>query len=194
MVIRGHRLTRIVLGLFVTTGAMALFFWSCGGVGGVKQPIRFPHKKHIAQGLPCNTCHTRVETDVVAGRPPIAVCMGCHGAMESENPEIKKVKAYGQKNLEIPWQRVWRLPGHVFFTHRVHVSVAKIQCQTCHGPMETLDQPPRRPLKTLSMDDCIDCHTKSGSQVKVKAPKETAAHGETVSVRQWANNCIVCHR
>jgi len=173
---------------------MGLLLWACGGAGGVKQPVEFPHKKHIAQGLPCNTCHTRVDTDLVAGRPPIAVCMGCHGAMESQNPEIKKVKEYGAKNQEIPWRRVWRLPPHVFFTHRVHVSIAKIKCQTCHGPMETLDRPPPRPLKTLAMEDCIDCHMKSGSQGKSNEVKETAAHAKGVSTQAWAHDCIVCHR
>lgn len=189
-----QKLIPIILILVVIVGVLAWVFGLGAGVGGVKQPIEFPHKKHVAQGLPCSTCHQRVETDVVAGRPPSAVCMGCHGAMESQNPEIKKVKAYGEKKQEIPWQRVWRLPSHVFFTHRVHVTVAKVECQTCHGPMASLDRPPPRPLKTLTMDDCIDCHKKSQSRAKSNEAKENVAHQESSGAPDWANNCIVCHR
>ena len=58
---------------------MFLFFWACGGVGGVKQPIEFPHKKHIAQGLPCNTCHLRVEIDVVAVVIVFVYALGSRG-------------------------------------------------------------------------------------------------------------------
>jgi hypothetical protein len=171
--------------------ALAFGYWADWGVSGVKQPIEFPHKTHIAQNIPCTGCHQRAEKDLVAGRPPTALCLACHAGSDSKNAEISKLKAFGEQGQEIPWQRVWRLPSHVFFSHRVHVTVAKLACQSCHGPMETLDRPPPRPLKTLTMDDCIGCHLKSKSaatrQVKVMDP----AH---VSSQQLVNDCIVCHR
>jgi len=160
-------------------------------VSGIKQPIEFPHKTHIAQNIPCTGCHQRAEKDLVAGRPPTALCLACHASSDSKNPEIEKLKAFGEKGQEIPWQRVWRLPSHVFFSHRVHVSIAKLACQSCHGPMETLDRPPPRPLKTLSMDDCIACHMKSRSAA---TPQIKVMYSAPVSSKQLVNDCLVCHR
>lgn len=191
MVIRGRGATQIILILLATGGALAWGYWWEWGASAIKQPIEFPHKTHLALSLPCTTCHQRAEKDVVAGRPPTALCAGCHAGGDSKSQEIKKLREYSEKAEEIPWQRVWRLPSHVFFSHRVHVTVANLACQSCHGPMETLDRPPPRPLKTLTMDDCIGCHMKSKSaatrQVKVMDP----AH---VSSQRLVNDCNVCHR
>ena len=175
----------------VVIAALAFGSWAQWDVSGVKQPIEFPHKTHIAQNIPCVGCHQRAEKDLVAGRPATALCLACHASSDSKSPEIVKLKAFGEKGQEIPWQRVWRLPSHVFFSHRVHVTVAKLACQSCHGPMETLDRPPPRPLKTLAMDDCIACHLKTkpavARQIKVMDP----AH---VSSQRLVNDCNVCHR
>jgi len=159
---------------------------------GIEQPIEFPHKTHIALNIPCAGCHQRAEKDAVAGRPPTALCLACHASGDSKSAEIKKLKAYGEKGQEIPWQRVWRLPAHVFFSHRVHVTGAKLTCQSCHGPMETLDRPPARPLKTLAMDECIACHTKSKSTTRAATVAQPTHFN--VGAQQLANDCIVCHR
>jgi len=182
---------RAILISAVVIAILALGYWVDWGVSGVKQPVEFPHKTHIAQNIPCTGCHQGAEKDLVAGRPPTALCLACHASSDSKNPEIEKLKAFGDNGQEIPWRRVWRLPPHVFFSHRVHITVAKLACQSCHGPMETLDRPPPRPLKTLTMDECIACHLKAKSagvrQVKVMHP----AH---VSSKQLVNDCNVCHR
>jgi hypothetical protein len=160
----------------------------------VKQPIDFPHKKHIEAGLQCTNCHQRAEKGSVAGRPPISFCMACHTGGKPESPELKKLQAYSEKGHEVPWKRVWRLPSHVFFPHRTHVVAAKVECQTCHGPMETLEHAPTRPLKTLSMNDCIDCHEKHAKQkTPEKAEKEGAKHVQ-VAGRHISNDCLACHR
>jgi hypothetical protein len=124
-------------------GALVLvaFVWGVFGLRAepeVTQPIAFPHKTHVEQNLQCTTCHERAEKDAVAGRPPTELCLSCHGGGDGTG-EIKKLQAF-EKHGEIPWNRVWRLPRHVFFPHRTHVVVAKLPCQTCHGPMETLDE------------------------------------------------------
>jgi Cytochrome c7 and related cytochrome c/Class III cytochrome C family len=182
---------RIVLILVIVAGMAAVGYWSSRVFGGVQQPVAFPHKTHIALGLPCTTCHQRAEKDAVAGRPPTALCLGCHAGGDTKSAEIKKIRAYAEKGQEIPWRRIWRLPPHVFFPHQVHVKAAKIKCQTCHGPMETLVRPAPRPLKTLAMQDCINCHaermwtrTVAGKTVE---PTKLAAH-------RMSANCIMCHR
>ena len=100
--------------------------------------------------------------------------------------------AFGEKGGEIPWRRVWRLPPHVFFSHRSHVVAAGVKCQTCHGPMETLDRPPGRPLKQLAMSDCIGCHE------QWRWPDEGVARGAELArvptARRVSTDCNACHR
>jgi hypothetical protein len=182
---------RLVIICAVVFAASAFGYWADWGLSGIKQPIQFPHKTHIALKIPCTGCHQRAEKDLVAGRPPTALCLACHASGDSKSAEIAKLRAFGDKGQDIPWQRVWRLPSHVFFSHRVHVTVAKLACQSCHGPMETLDRPPPRPLKTLAMEDCIACHMKS----KANAVHQIdTVRSVNVSGQRWANDCVGCHR
>ena len=180
----GGALMLVVLG-----AALAWGYWSWAD-SGVQQPIAFPHKTHIALGFTCTTCHQRAEKDRVAGRPPTELCMGCHGAGETKSAEIKKIRSYGEKGQQIPWKRVWRLPRYVFFPHQVHVTGAKLKCQTCHGPMETLTRPPAKPLKTLGMNDCISCHDKQRSVRNAQGKGAQAAK----AARLGPADCTVCHR
>ena len=176
----------------IVVGLLVWAYWAGWGESAVTQPIQFPHKTHVELlKLQCTNCHQRADRDAVAGRPPTALCVACHlGAKKTE--ETKKVLAYGDKAQEIPWRRVWRLPSHVFFPHRTHVAVAKIRCQTCHGPMETLDRPPVRPLRALAMDNCIGCHE------KWEWPKEAAERGTELTrvavAPRISSDCYTCHR
>jgi hypothetical protein len=182
---------RAIIIIIVVAIGLAFGYWADWDASAIKQPIEFPHKTHIAQKIPCTGCHQRAEKDLVAGRPPTALCLACHASGDSKSAEIAKLKAFGDKGEDIPWKRVWRLPSHVFFSHRAHVSIAKLACQSCHGPMETLDRPPPRPLKTLAMEDCIACHTKSKANA---VGKIDVAHSVNVSAKRLVNDCVNCHR
>jgi cytochrome c2 len=62
----------------------------------------------------------------------------------------------------IEWVRIHNLPDHVYFNHAQHVTVGKIECQQCHGPvqkMEVLAQD-----SPLSMGWCINCHRETDVQ------------------------------
>lgn len=62
----------------------------------------------------------------------------------------------------IEWVRIHNLPDHVYFNHAQHVTVGKIECQQCHGPvqeMEVLAQD-----APLSMGWCINCHRQTEVQ------------------------------
>lgn len=186
------RLTQVILILVIVGAALTLGFWGGWVESGIRQPIAFPHKTHVDMNLPCTSCHVRAETDAVAGRPPTALCMGCHAGGETTSEEIKKLRAYGEKGQEVPWKRVWRMPSHVFFPHRIHVTGAKISCQTCHGPMETLTKPPTGPLVKLTMDSCMACHEISLRAERAK--KKDVAHTASVGRLQLLNDCNTCHR
>jgi hypothetical protein len=187
----GVAVRRIILILLVALATLAWAYWSDWVNGGVYQPIAFPHKTHLDLNLPCTGCHQRAEKGAVAGRPPTALCLACHASGDTKSAEIKKLRSFGEKGQEIPWRRVWRLPPQVFFPHRAHVVVAKIKCQTCHGPMETLTKPPATPLKTLTMNDCIACHER---REKTVAAKATTAQTQTITGRSLLTDCNSCHR
>ncbi len=173
-------------------GALAIVLFSWEGLAWwrgpvVTQPIQFPHKTHVEMNMECTTCHDRAEKDAVAGRPPTELCLSCHAAGDGKG-ELQKLQAYADGG-DIPWRRVWRLPRHVYFSHRRHVAIAKVKCQTCHGPMETLTRPPARPLRTLAMKDCLECHEQW--KVRVANAATSDAH---FTVRSVSTECTSCHR
>lgn len=182
----------------VIVGAVAvaaLGVWLLSGESAVNQPVAFPHKAHLDLQNPkfeCTTCHDQAAKGPVAGRPSTKKCLSCHSGADAKSAEEKKLQAFGEKGEEIPWQRVWRLPPHVFFSHRTHVAVAQVRCQTCHGPMQTLTRPPTRPLRRLTMDDCIECH--ETWRWADEGPERGAEPTKAAVARRVSTDCNACHR
>jgi mono/diheme cytochrome c family protein len=56
----------------------------------------------------------------------------------------------------IEWVRIHNLPDHAYFNHAQHVSVGKVACQQCHGPVEKMAV--MKQYAPLSMGWCINCH------------------------------------
>ncbi len=56
----------------------------------------------------------------------------------------------------IEWVRIHNLPDHAYFNHAQHVAVGKVECQTCHGPVEEMEVVAQ--YSPLSMGWCINCH------------------------------------
>ena len=56
----------------------------------------------------------------------------------------------------IEWVKIHNLPDHVYFNHAQHVTVGKIECQQCHGPIEEMEVVKQH--APLSMGWCINCH------------------------------------
>lgn len=56
----------------------------------------------------------------------------------------------------IEWTRVHNLPDHVYFNHSQHVTVGKLECQACHGPVEEMEVVSQ--YAPLSMGWCVNCH------------------------------------
>jgi hypothetical protein len=75
---------------------------------------------------------------------------------ESELEEM--LLTYTNENRAIPWQRIYQVPDHVYFSHRRHVTLGKLECEKCHGNVRQLTAPPERPLIDQSMNWCMDCH------------------------------------
>ena len=138
------------------------------------QPIAFSHKLHAGDnGIDCNYCHTGVRKSKNANIPSPNICLNCHspqggivkltGATEP-SVEIKKIHTAVEKNEPIQWVRVHNLPDLVYFNHSQHVEVGGIECQTCHGPVETMEVVQQ--VTPLTMGWCIDCHRKTELNTK----------------------------
>jgi mono/diheme cytochrome c family protein len=136
-----------------------------------EQPIKFSHKLHVGQnGISCNYCHTGAEKSRHANIPSLTVCMNCHKGVQSGpqygKEEIAKIYAaldydpatqkYGNNPKPVKWVRVHNLPDLAYFNHAQHVTVAGIECQTCHGPVEEMEV--LKQHSPLTMGWCIDCH------------------------------------
>lgn len=134
-----------------------------------KQPIAFSHKVHAGQyEIDCKYCHTGVMKGKNATIPSVNVCWNCHnqireGSLTGQTEIAKIVKAY-ETNTPIEWVRIHNLPDLAYFNHAQHVNVGGQECQTCHGPVETMDVVRQHSL--LTMGWCIDCHRKTDVNAK----------------------------
>ena len=62
----------------------------------------------------------------------------------------------------VEWVRIHNLPDHAYFNHAQHVTVGKLKCQNCHGPVEEMELVYQ--YNPLSMGWCINCHRQSEVQ------------------------------
>jgi hypothetical protein len=140
----------------------------------ITQPIAYNHKIHVEEAeLSCVDCHSTVEIMPAATIPNIEICQDCHSDEPiSDSPEEVELLKYIDEGKQIPWQRIYWVPDHVYFSHQRHVTIGELECTNCHGNVEELTEPSSYPVKILTMDNCIECH----KQHKV------------------SNDCLSCHR
>ncbi|HSH46448.1 MAG TPA: cytochrome c3 family protein [Longimicrobiales bacterium] len=171
--------TLILVGIIVLLGAGAAVYGAsalgAGGSGGaIQQPIPFPHDVHAGTNqIPCMYCHSSAETSVDAGIPSVEVCAGCHlpggvPMVAADSQGVKTLTAYWEAGEPIPWVRIYDLPDHAHFPHKMHVN-ADIACQECHGPVEEMAEIEQ--AASLEMGWCLECH----------------------QAREARTDCFVCH-
>lgn len=141
-----------LLGVIVGYWANAAFFPGTSPI----QPIQFSHRIHAGDNeIPCQYCHVQARRSASAGVPSVNKCIGCHRQVATDKPQVRLLTNYWETGEPIPWIKVHDLPDFVHFPHKRHVA-AEIECQTCHGPVETMDVVSREaPLK---MGLCLTCH------------------------------------
>jgi cytochrome c553 len=166
----------VVLALAAATVAFTQSFSvQLGHTRGPEQPIHFPHDIHAGKlGMNCLYCHYSAEKSPIANIPPMSTCMGCHKMAVTDRPEIQKLTGYFERNEQIPWVEVYRLPDHVKFNHKRHVK-AGIECQSCHGPVQTMRVVYQYP--SLKMGWCVSCHRQN---------LNNPAHPASM-------DCLICH-
>ncbi len=158
------------------------------------QPIHFSHKIHAGDNkIDCKYCHSSARVSKNSGIPSLNVCMNCHKSIsefqgdkdstyveyskEFYTGEIQKLydavgwdktnMAYTGKTKPVKWVRVHNLPDFVYFNHSQHVSVAGVECQKCHGPVETFEI--MKQHSPLTMGWCVNCHRETNVKVEGNA-------------------------
>ena len=140
---------------------MALTMLACANPAPAPQPVAFSHKVHAGVNkIGCEMCHAYAEHSPVAGIPSMARCFVCHKFVARENKDVHLVVKTYQEGKVLEWNRVYRLPDHVFFTHERHLA-AGLHCQICHGEVQAMDVV--RQVSPLTMGWCVDCHRQRGA-------------------------------
>lgn len=192
------------------------------------QEIAFSHKIHAGDNkIDCQYCHSSAKHSKTSGIPSANVCMNCHKNISEVSEDTKMEfdgQTYGKAELDkeiqklytaagwdadnleytgntqpIKWVRVHNLPDFAYFNHSQHVTVGGLKCQTCHGPVETMDEVYQ--FSPLTMGWCIDCHKETKVDLKGN-PYYTKIHEqlskkygvESVTVAQLGGKeCGKCH-
>jgi cytochrome c551/c552 len=156
------------------------------------QPIHYSHRIHAGDnGIDCKYCHSSARVSKHAGIPSLNVCMNCHKnisevaettATEEHSKAFydqqiaklydavgwdKSLQKYTGKTKPVKWVRIHNLPDHVYFNHSQHVTVAGVECQTCHGPVEEYEF--QKQFAPLTMGWCINCHRETNVKVEDNA-------------------------
>lgn len=127
-----------------------------GRLNPLSQPVQFDHRHHVLDdGIDCLYCHYLATDTPFAGVPPTETCLGCHGQIWNESPLLEPVRRSWDRGEPIPWKRVHRLPGFVYFHHAAHVNRG-IGCVSCHGHVEEMARV--YAVAPLTMQWCLDCH------------------------------------
>ena len=120
--------------------------------------VEFNHRLHVEDlELECSECHRFYETEAFSGLPGAGTCAFCHEEAAGESAAEARLVELLAQGEPLEWQRRFRQPPHVFYSHSRHVAVAEIDCPVCHGAFAESEKPPSR-VRTLDMDDCVDCH------------------------------------
>jgi hypothetical protein len=123
----------------------------------VDQPIAFNHTVHT-EIIECDTCHEYYGSRDHSGLPSLSLCMSCHEEALTESDEEQKLLELVAAGSTVKFQKLFRLPDNVFYSHRRHVSLGELECATCHGDVAMTETPPEVPLIRISMKFCQDCH------------------------------------
>lgn len=183
---------------------------------GLTQPILYSHKIHVGErAISCTYCHQFADKADYAGIPPMETCLNCHRGLNTDGLEDTSMKAADKKaeiskfivrdaelaalqgepggvalksaTESIHWKRVYDLPNHVKFPHKVHVwalrkdpenarraeALAKevpamgdvetaATCLACHGNIQQM-QVVRQDVDLIRMGTCLSCHHQKGA-------------------------------
>ena len=121
----------------------------------------------------CMNCHKSIYEYKGNPEGPSAEDLANGYTNEFYTKEIKKLykavgwdeenQKYTGESQPVEWVRIHNLPDFAYFNHSQHVEVGKIECQTCHGPVEEMEI--MYQYSPLTMGWCINCHRETEVQV-----------------------------
>jgi mono/diheme cytochrome c family protein len=214
--------TLVVMGMFTIVFGLIGFDYGNKKVGVQKgyaptQPIAYSHELHAGKyKINCQYCHSGADKGKQASIPSASTCMNCHAHVQAKekyngsvSPEIQKIytavgwdpekRAYipDYKKQPIKWIRIHNLPDHAYFNHAQHVKIGKVECQACHGSIETMKVVSQQ--RSLQMGWCINCHREAKVDVAnnkyyEELHKNLKAEGKSITVAQNGGlECAKCH-
>ena len=212
----------VVLGFVIVLGLIG-FDYGNKVVGVQKgyaptQPINYSHQLHAGTyKINCQYCHSGADKSKQATVPSASTCMNCHMHVTASakydgkvSPEIQKIydavgwdankKAYDPTKPQTPikWVRIHNLPDHAYFNHAQHVKIGKVECQACHGPIETMKVVSQQ--RSLQMGWCINCHREAKVDVanndyylKLHAELKKEGKASITVAQNGGAECGKCH-
>ena len=172
------------------------------------QPIKFSHKIHAGDNqIPCQYCHVYARRSPVSGVPSVSICMGCHKFVNPGLSEVQKVAKYWEQQKPIPWMKIHDIPDYVRYDHSRHVNARNekfpkgIECQTCHGPVETMHVVQKVTPNFGMMGWCLECHLTVPGVLEQKRAMPQAAGSLKLAnakhpgghMRPRLTDCLTCH-
>jgi len=185
-------------------------------------PLHFSHRRHLARGAVCETCHPVALTSTSSRDnllPREEQCRACHaidrsrpfGALFSASPPGTPPVACAACHIGFPSEPAENgqptlAPGSDFMARIARVDLAPpnlkfnhrlhagqgIGCAVCHGDLSLVDQAGRAQLP--SMGQCLRCH--DGGLRRAKTTQSGAGQG-TSEIQRPAGSpldrCSVCH-
>lgn len=170
------------------------------------QPIKFSHQVHVTENqIDCMYCHHTAGYSKSANIPSTDLCMNCHLVVRegsrSGSFEINKLVEAHEEERSIEWIRIHELPDHAFFSHAQHVGAGKLDCASCHGPVEEMHRV--RQVNDLSMGWCLDCHRETNvdflgndyykTYEKFHEEIKAGIRDSVTAADIGANDCAKCH-
>jgi len=180
-IVKKHGIKLVVL--FVVFGGLSYMLGSAPKYVGYSpdQPIPFSHKIHAGElKMDCQFCHANVEKSRYATIPDTATCMKCHEFVASDSKNIHYMRQAFAQGIPLRWRKVYDLPDHVHFSHKVHIARG-FDCTQCHGPINTMTKVELAPDFTMGW--CINCQRKYTMQ------EEKPGNNTTVHLTE----CGTCH-
>jgi hypothetical protein len=211
---RANTIAWLIVALLVTVPAVAiagLYIWwyspaiTLAGVP-VQQPVNYSHALHVGGlKIDCRYCHTAVDKAANAGIPSTETCMTCHSQVKPQSVPLAPVRESYATNTPIEWNKVYDLPGHVYFNHSIHLT-GGIGCSTCHGDISKAQVVARN--QPLHMSWCLQCHSNPENYIRPRDEIFNMAYAYPANQAELGRrlvdeykievprlrNCSVCHR
>ncbi len=122
----------------------------------------------------CMNCHKSIYEYTGNPEGPNSEDIANGYTNEFYTAEIKKLykavgwdeenQKYTGESQPVSWVRIHQLPDFAYFNHSQHVSVAGLECQTCHGPVEEMEV--MYQFSPLTMGWCVNCHRETNVKIE----------------------------